>query len=266
MELDTTQGTQPDPSAAPQGGSVPVSAGVVDPNLTPLMTDTSADASAAVQGAVQGGGQGQATQPDEITRKIQSEVDKVQAKFLAEKYQLEQRIAQIQQQTQPQTPQNPHDYSTDFPNWFRWEQQQGLRATAEIAQKASMETLQNMIAQANENQWIQTHPNVDVSSLKAFNRMNGIAEWNLEAGYKLMNYPSQMATVAQTASQQTLNNFRQPTGNFAQPVRGNNGGVQAPSFDFKKLVEAAAKNPDIIDALPEADQKEFWAAMGRLRA
>jgi hypothetical protein len=108
---------------------------------------------------------------------------------------------------------------------------------------------------------------VDIGGLKAFNRANGIADWNLEAGYKLMNYPTQMASVAQKASQQTLNNFRQPNQqNFSQPVRGNNGGSQNPSFDFKKLVEAAAKNPSIIDALPEADQKEFWAMTNRIQS
>lgn len=269
---NNTQGVPAAASADPagQGATAAASAGVVDPALQGLMSSPSADPSAApdpAQGGAQGGAQGQPE--DLIGKRIQSEVDKVQARFLSEKYQLEQRLAQAEQRLmQPQTQQqgNPYDYNTQFPDWFRYEQQAGIKAATEAAQKTSMETLQNMMAQAGEMQWIQQHPGVDVTAIKQFNRQNGIAEWNLDAGYKLLNFPNQIASAAQQASQQTLNQFRQPTnGSFAQPVRGNNGGMQAPSFDFKKLVEAAAKNPAIIDALPEADQKEFWAVMQRIR-
>ena len=255
MELDT-QGTIGQASAIPEGqGAIPVaSAGVVDP-LQPV---ASADPSAVNQGGNQGAGQ--VTQPDEIQRKIQSEVDKVQARFLAEKYELQQQFNQLQQRI-PQQPvqQNPHDYQTDFPNWFRYEQNMSEQRTAERATRASMEGIQNMIAQANESSWIQQHPNVDIHSLKAFNRMNGIADWNLDAGYKLMNYPSQIQQVAQTASNQTAQNFRQPqTG--AQPIRPNGGQpVGQPTYKYEDLVKAVNERGEgVLKSLPQADQDEFW--------
>jgi hypothetical protein len=279
MELDG-QGVSPAASAdQPEGGQGAAqgsaSAVTLDPRLEGLIADSSADASAAPQGqgVVQGGMQGQTQQePDEMGRRIQSEIDKVRAGFMGEKYQLEQRLNDLQQrvfqqQQQSGPQQNPHDYNTDFPSWFRYEQQAGIRIATEQATRASEENLRTLVAQASESQWAQAHPGVDVGGLKAFNRANGIADWNLEAGYKLMNYPTQMASVAQKASQQTINSFRQPNHqNYSQPVRGNNGSPQSPSFDFKKLVEAAAVNPSIIDALSETDQKEFWAAMERIQS
>jgi hypothetical protein len=250
--MENIQGAEQIVSATPlaQGADPLVSAGVVDPIIP---------ASAEPSAVNQGGNQGVVMQPEEIQRQIQSGVDKVQARFLAEKYELQQQLNQLQQRMQPQVQQNPHDYSTDFPNWFRYEQNQSEQRTAERATKASMDGIQNMIAQANESNWIQSHPNVDIHSLKAFNRMNGIADWNLEAGFKLMNYPSQIQQVAQTASNQTAQNFRQPiTG--AQPIRPNGGQpVGQPTYKYEDLVKAVSERGEgVLQSLPQADRDEFW--------
>lgn len=254
-----------DTTSASQSGVVePTSAVSADPNVA-----ASADPSNAQQGGVQGANG--ATQTDDVERRIQAEADKRMSKFLGEKYQLEQQVNQLrdmqmqmmQSQIKPQT--NPYDPTTQPEQYWDWKMSQMAETAAQKAQKAYEQTLTQTLSQLQEQQWIASHPNVDVQGLKYFNRMNGIPENNLEVGYKLMNYENNLLGVARNASQQTLNNFRQPQG--AQPIRGQSGaGSPEASYDFNTMLKEAAVNPDALNKYPEKDRNEFWAVVNRMKA
>lgn len=243
MEL-ATQGVIPDASAIPQGNGAngTASAGVVDPNLT-----ASADPSAT---ATQGGDQGvSATVPDEIQRQIQSAIDKQQAKFLAEKYQLEQQLQQMQAQqlallqSQQQRNVNPYNPETHPNEWWDWKIQDAINQTTVKAEQAYERKLTGMLQVASQQQWINAHPNEDVNVVRNFARSRWGVEnptsQHLDDALALMKYPSQMNTVAQNAINQTYNQFRQPN-QTASTLRGGVGGAAqvAPQGSYEQDAKA----------------------------
>lgn len=237
--MDATQGGQGFPSDPQGGGTTLDPSAVVSPST--LDGNTSADPSASQNGGVQGAIPiNGATQPDEV-RKLQAAIDRDRAQFLSEKYQMEQRLNQMQQfqmeqmQRQTQSNQNPFDSNAQPEQYWDWKLDQKNRSLLSEAKKEYEQTLMNTLAQMGEQNWIQQHPMADPNAIRMYNRMNGIPENNLEVGWKLMNYPQNVAQVAQNVSQQTLNNFRQPN-NGAQPIRQVGGGGQ-PTLSYEVLAK-----------------------------
>lgn len=262
-----TQGAVQDPaSATPEAQGVGTPASAVS-DLSQFVADTSAGGSAPTEGQPQVGS-------DEQVRHLQSLKDKAEAEKLALQYRLQQLEQQqnqfIQQFQQPQGQKsNPYDYSAQFPQWWEFEQKAQVDRIAEVSRNASREEIQGMIRQATEMSWVQAHPGVDVNAVKAYNRANGIADWNLEAGYKLMTMPNQLADTARQAAQQTINQYRNPT-QGAMPVRGQSGGgLPQTQFSYEKTLQAYAANPDIENTWPQEFKDMFWRetyarqAMGR---
>ena len=166
-------------------------------------------------------------QPDPVKdlQRIANERQVEIYKLQQQNQEAQQRLLELMQGRiqQPQVEQNPYDYNMNPMEWFRWENQKVARDVArqasEEARRNTREEITALMQQAQEFQWAQNHPGVDVSAVKAFARMNGIADWNLEAAHRLMTYPAQINQVAQTQAQQALQQFRQqPVG--AQPLRG----------------------------------------------
>jgi hypothetical protein len=250
------------PSAPLEGGQQGTSATVGTPDLTQFMDIPPAPASAEppVQGAVQG--------QDDSLRNIQSIADKRQAEIYKLQQTNELLMRQVLEAQKPvQAQGNPYDPNTNWPEWMRYETQQATRQAAEGARQATQEQNQIFMQNLAENAWVNQHPGVDVADIKAFNRQNGIAEWNLDAGYKLLTMPNVMSGIAQAAQGQVMEQFRKPqTG--AIPVRGSSTGIQAePKWNFAKLLVAVNGNPAILDALPpnvRSDfEKELYARQGR---
>lgn len=185
-------------------------------------------------------------------------------------YQAEQRANQLQEQMlrlmqtqQPQAQDPMPDPNQDYAAYTRWVARQEVASVTKTIQESSRQEMQNMLAQLAETAWVSQHPNVDIGAVKAFNRQNGIAEWNLDAGMKLMNYNNTIQGAASAGVQQTINSFRQ-TQPTASPLRGSapTGSVQ-PQLSFEKLAQAVNKNPDILDTLPKQVrddfERELWA-------
>ena len=240
----TDEQAQAQTPANPEGAQAQTPAdGSLSPDLQKYVADPTPNAPANPQGAQ---AQGQSTpaaeaQPDPI-KDLQRLAEQRKVELYQEQqrnYQLQQQLLEVAQRSLPQQtqPQNPHDPNADWPNWFRWESQASAKEAAREARKASREEITNLMQQAQEFQWAQSHPGVDVNALKAYARMNGFPEWNLDASYRLMNYPNQMAQVAQNTAQQAFTQFRQPQNSGAVPVRGATGGGDGPRFSYEKLAQ-----------------------------
>lgn len=266
--METTQGLPIEPSAValPDGGQIDTSAGVASPQV---------DSSAVPSDATQGGEQGavepvQATPDDVLQRQIQSTVDRERAKWQAEAYQREMQwkqqqeflMKQVQSQTQP-VQQNPYDMQTQFPDWQRFEMQSYGKQLLSEAKKTYQEEMQQMVQQANEMTWINQHQldlakaGISVDHIKAYNRMNGIPDWNLDIGWKLMNMPSVVANVARQTNQNAINTIRQPqTG--ASPIRGASPALATtPKFSYEKLALEYQQNPRVFDSWDKGLQDAF---------
>jgi hypothetical protein len=255
MELE--QGATP-AGASAQSEGAPATASADTSGISQFVADPSAGGSAPVQSE----GQPQVSQSsDEQIRHLQSLKDQAEAKALAFQYQLQQmQTAQQQfQQPQPQAPQgNPYDYQTNFPAWQSWETQAAARLAAQESTKAVRQEFEGLVRQSQEMQWIQQHPGVDVTAVKMFNRMNGIADWNLDVGYKLMTLPQTLTQVQQQTAQQTINSFKNPT-QGAQPLRGQSGGgLPQTQFSFQKTLEAYNADPNIEETWPQGFKDAFW--------
>lgn len=226
--------------AQPNAGGQPQPEPAVDPSQKYVAEPQPAAQPSAEQGQVQGqvqqqtGGEHfQSLYNREYAAKlaIQQELDRERA----EKRELFGRLAP--QQTVQQNPYNPETNNADY---WRWEMQASAdRAASKAAQeatRATQEQFQSLIQQASEAQWVQSHPGVDVQGIKAFNRANGIAEWNLDAGLRLLNYPQASAQAAQTSAQNVLNLNRQPTVG-AVPLRGQTAGGGEVALSYEKMAE-----------------------------
>ena len=261
--MENQQGQQGNGQPAGQQGQVqPEPAGGVPQNIQQWQEP-------AVAPAVEGQGVQQGTQPTTEGLSPEQHFQRLYNKTLAEYYKErddKQRLQQqymeaLQRQAQPQQQQqvNPYDPQTQGLQWWEFENQKNIRTAVEESRKAVKDEFNQMIQQANELQWQQQHPAVDVQAIKAFNRVNGIAEWNLEAGYKLMNFGSQFNQIAQTQAQQALNNFRQPQTPIT-PVRGAPGAgnpqTQYASYEALAL-QYQETNGNVAKTWPKEVQDAF---------
>jgi len=273
MDLDT-QGTVTDVASAAQvgqGAAQPASATSVDPNILPFVVEPSAteqQGQGGLPSADPNASQGVDTQSatDERFRQIQSEKDRVYSQNLALQQQMQQLQAQQAQFLAQFTPQSqPPDQTTDPVGYLRWEIKESQKSLLAEAERRNQAQIQQMLAGAAEMQWTNSHPGVDVNSVKAFNRMNGIAEWNLDAGHKLMTMPSQVQNVARNAINQTFNEIRKPQ-NGASPMRGAaSTGQGAIQLSWEKMAQAYNQNPNIESTWSPELKKFFWDGTAQLQ-
>lgn len=221
----------------PDGG-VAVPQPIQEPAVVPAPPDGTAQGTPT---------QADATQPEHF--------QSLYNKTLAEKYALEQQMRQMQefqmkqmQTAQPQQVQhNPFDPQIQPTQWWDWKMQDNNRRLVDEVDRRQEQRLNTMIQQANEVAWVNQHQNemtragITVDHIKNFNRMKGIADWNLDVGWQLMNLPNTVANVARQTQQQTIQNIRQPqTG--ANPIRGTSPATQTPQFSYDADAKEFEKN------------------------
>lgn len=260
MELDTQGVGVQVPSAVPQGqgGTAPSSNGGGIPQSV-----QQAPASAVPSDATQGGVQGVLSPEEQQLRAIQSEKDRIQAQNLAlqqqlqdnQRFQQEMMLRMQQTQAPPDPKPDPQTQPEAYAQWlFR---QEATRLLAEQERRSQQQMVQ-FLATASEMQWAQQHPGVDVNVVKAYARQNGIADTHLDTAWKLMNYNSNMANVANQSINQAFNQIRQPQG-VAQAVRGASG---VGSANAGESFESAAREYEaslgaVYDSWPKAKQEAF---------
>lgn len=262
--MDNIQGgATPDPSAIPsgQGGDGSLSAGI---SLDSSQLQVQPTVSDATQGAVQGNGQS----GNEELRGLQSVVDRSRAEQQQLQYQLAQTQNQLSElmgkiQPQQQAPTNPYDPNSQPSEWWSWDRRAAINEAVSISEQRVQNQFMGLIQQASEQSWIQQHPNIDVNGIKAQIKMRyGVDKPSTQMIEDFHNFSqtgSQMQQVAQTASQQTAQNFRQPqTG--ATPIKPNGGmPVGQPTYKYEDLVRAVNERGEgVLNSLPKADQDEFW--------
>lgn len=257
-------GQQSDPSAilSGQGGVTPLSDGMI-PDAS------QAQVQPPISDATQGVGQGTNGQSgNEELRGLQSAVDRSRA----EQQQLQYQLSQTQQQlneilgkfAQPQQQNtNPYDPTTQPNEWWAFDRRAAIQEAVTISEQRVQNQFMGLIQQASENQWVQQHPNIDVNGIKAQIKMRyGIDKPSvqmIEDFHNFSNTGSQLQQVAQNASQQTAQTFRQPqTG--ATPIKPNgNMPVGQPTYKYEDLVRAVnEKGEGVLNSLPQADRDEFW--------
>lgn len=174
-----------------------------------------------------------------------------------------------QRQMAPQQPAaqeaNPYDPNTNWAAWLQYENQRTVRTAIEEADRRSEARLMQLVQVAQETQWAQAHPEVDVNAVKAFARLNQIG--NLDHAYRLMTFDQQLAAAKQEAAKAAMQQFRQPTNTPAPPIRGQAGaGSPQVGLSFEAMLKEYAVNPRVYDAWPEPIQKAFdRELMGRGR-
>lgn len=267
---DIQGAVQPDPSAATQGGQENASA-----DLSVQLQQFQPESDATSQGAVQG--QDGITEEERAKRAEQSLADK----RLAENLKLQQQLSEAQRQMaeillrqQPEAarPRNPYDAQSQPTEWWEYEKQALAEASAAKSSELVMKQLNQLASKQAEISWQQQHPDVDLAAVKAFAQMNGIAEWNLEAAYRLMKYPENLASVARVGAQNALNSQRQPQVG-AVSMRGiqSSGGPGEYSLSYEKLAqEYNATNGEAAKSWPpglyEAFKKETFRREGARRS
>lgn len=263
--MDNIQGGAiPDPSAIPsgQGGDGSLSAGI---SLDSSQLQVQPTVSDATQGAVQGNGQS----GNEELRGLQSAVDRSRA----EQQQLQYQLAQMQQQQnellgrliqpQQQANTNPYDPNTQPNEFWAYDRRSAIQEAVNISEQRVQNQFMGLIQQASEQSWVQQHPNIDVNSIKAQIRMRyGVDKPStqmIEDFHNFQNTGSQLQQVAQQASQQTAQNFRQPQMG-ATPIKPNGGmPVGQPTYKYEDMVAAVNQRGEgVLNSLPKADQDEFW--------
>ena len=206
-------------------------------------------------------------QPQIDYQKQYNEIQSAYSRSQAEKKAMEQQIDLMRQQQQllyqqMQPQQQIPDRDIDPLGYMQWQinqsQQQVLRQAEQIAEQK----ISNLVQQATEMQWRQTHPQVDVNAVKDFARLNGIAEWNLDGAYKLMTYPQQMQTVAQQSINKTINNFRQPQNTI--PIRSASV-PQANTYDSEKLMREVANDPSILNRMTPEFRSSFMKEVASIQ-
>jgi hypothetical protein len=241
--------------ANPEGAQVPPSTnGALPAELQNYAAEPTTNAPANPEGAqVQ-------VQP---TPTVAPEVAELQRKLnerQIEIYQAQQRAQAAEQLLHQQIPQKTSDPEPD-PNqnwaaWIQWNQRQTETRIMEGVAKQQQQWLNGLMASANENKFIETHPGVDLGQLKSFAQMRGIQ--NIEDAYVIMNLPQLTNGAAISASQQTIQQFRQPSG--ATPLRTQQTsapqGVQQVSY--QKMAEAYSANPSVEATWPKELKEMFW--------
>ena len=168
---------------------------------------------------------------------------------------LRQQMMQLQQgmfQPQQQIPADP--YSPEYQAMVR---QQELAQLKQELLQATQQSQQQFVQNLAEMAFIQKNPTVDIMSLKAFMRSNGIAEWNLDAGLRLMNpTPAQQyqTPVAPIQPQQ----FNQPVQGIGA-IRNGVGAVGQPvQLSLEKMLADYRANPAVESTWSPELQQMFW--------
>lgn len=260
MANNQEQSQTPATEENPQAQANETSTGV-PPELQKFAdTPSSNEQATAQQAQAQDQAQNQPGQPDgiaELQRKLNERTVRA--------YQLEQELERVRQEqialAQARAPQqanqNPHDPNANWTEWLRWELDQRDERIASKSEERFMNRLQSLAQQQAEIQWQQSHPDVDIQTIKAYARANGIADWNLELAYRDMVRGNTLQQVAQQTAQQAINQFRQPQPG-AQPLRGTgSAGPQTVGLRFEKMLDEFTKNPSIYETWPPQLQKMF---------
>jgi len=180
----------------------------------------------------------------------------------AETEQYQQRLAQIQQQFQPQ--QAPDPTTWEGQEYIR--QQQFAQLKQELLQ-AQRQDLQGMIVMAAEQGFANTHQGVDMGSLKSFMRANGIQDGYYEQGLKLMNLnqvPAQPVPQYQFAQQPFVQQppvvqpIQQPANNIGAIRNGVGAQPQTVQVSLVAAMEAYAKDPNIEKTWSPEFKNAFW--------
>ena len=256
MELDTSQGitvpVDPNTPVLPGGQEqqMPTPAAAFDPS--PYLPD---DPNATSQ---PGAPQGQPTNTQPVfdpAKHFQSIADQ----RLAENLRLQQENERLRSQM-PQNPQatqqNPYDPNKDWASWIRYENQAAARQAAQESAQAVRQEFQGLFQQASEQQWANAHPGTDINAVKSFAQLRGIRDLN--DAFTLMTLPNQLAQAQSQASQQAINQFRQP-GPGATPIRGaqNMGSPIQPQLSYAKLAAAYVADPRVADSWPQEIRDAF---------
>lgn len=244
-----------------------------DPNVQALTPGTPQEPQAneptteVVQDATQVPGnaeQPQVQEADENIKALQRELNRRQV----ENYQLQQQIEQMMQtqqqmmsRFQPQADENPYDYSTQFPQWQRWETQRA----AQEANKQLLMTLQSLAVQNSEQQWQAAHPDVNLGEVKAFAKMRwgaqNFTQQVLDDAYSLMTQSENINKVRNTTFNQTLNQFRNPN-QAAVPMRGGQQTPVQPQLRLADLLKEYNRSPEEFERkYPDNVKTEFWKAV-----
>lgn len=248
--METTQGIIPDPSAQPMvdGGNGMPSAGVA-----PTQVDSSADLSAQqnVDGSVQGDLNGGQSNPEDIQKQIQSAVDRERAKFLAEQYKRDREIMELKQlqmqMLQQQVPQqrNPYDPQTQPAEWWDYKLKEDRKQTIDEAKKMWESELTRFMATTAEQQWQQTHPNINIADVKGFAMQrwgtNQVTPQMLDDALLVMNYPQQVANTVRTTQQQTINNLSKSQLG-ATPIRNATPASSTARYSYEADAQAFKNN------------------------
>lgn len=178
-----------------------------------------------------------------------------------ENQQLKRELELVRQLQQVQTPQMQPapDPATDPAGFVRFTMRQEINDALKQQQQMFQQAEQQRMTSFAETAWVQQHPGVDVQTIKNFNRMNGIADWNLEAGYRLLNQGNEVQAVARQTMQNTVQAMRSPA--TPQAVRSTQGAQPAPSgpvaLKFDTMLKAYVANPGIYDSWDKPAQLLF---------
>jgi hypothetical protein len=258
--MENTQAQTPTPANSPSA-QVPESANtVLSPEVQSYVAEPTPNTPA---NPVEAQAQEQPTPAQAVTPEQAAEFQRIINQKQVEAYQAQQRAQQaemlLQQQlmARPQQGVDPEpDPNQNWAAWIQWNNRQTESRIMEGVAKQQQQWLNGLMTTANEAQFVNTHPGVDVGQLKSFAQMRGIQ--NLEDAYVVMNQSQILSGAALQASQQTIQNFRQPTG--AVPLRTQQ--VSAPQgtqqVSYQKMAEAYAANPSVEAKWPAELKEMFW--------
>ena len=154
---------------------------------------------------------------------------------------MRQQLAQQQQRPQDQAP----DPNTDPQGWWAWRDKKLLSDARNAWKEELASQISTLSAAQQEQQFLNTHPGVDLPTLKMFAQQRQIG--NLDDAYTLLTLPQTQAQLTTQAFQTTANQFMRPAA--AQPVRGTQPAAQIPQASFERdAQDYIATNGRIADS------------------
>lgn len=239
METPQGQPQNQEPNAQ-QGQPVAEPAGVSPEELQKYGVQEPAPAPAA---APQGQPEGQQTQTslDDSSRHFQSLYNQTYAEKLALQQQIQaMQMQMLQNQVAPaqnhtQAAPDPNVDPVGYLDWKVSQQINSLRNELPKAlQEQNQQWIQGLYAQAQESQFAQTHPDVNINELKAYAQSRGISR--LEDAYALLTLPKTVTSIAQSTAQQVTQSMAKPNAG-AVPVRPGASSSAPPALDYGKLYQ-----------------------------
>lgn len=230
-----------------------------------------------VQSQSQPATQGQQQQGDLLAYQNSQTFQQLYGQTLARAYAAEQRAKELEsrfqapmgvptngqyQQPMMQQQQPPPDPATNPAAYVKYVVDEAMRNQSQMMLSQFRQEQDMRAAAQQEMSWAAAHPQVNIYAIKDFNRANGIADWNLEAGYRLMSAPQMQQQVANQAIAQTFQQVRQqntaPTAirqsqTGATPAVGTSIGL---SFE-KAMAENDRTNGRAFDSWPPEVQQAY---------